>query len=178
MAYSQNKKIQYWGLCKYISVESLIFHMWIVMARKSWIQSSNPWSENQIYPELDKGPEIRSWIQIQQVFKNRDPNFSKSAALIKGKNKKHTCKLANLQYSTILANLFWNLDITLPNLKFIHFVDNNFCRKCNLFYTILHFFYFSFRVAFCKGGENSESERHTGCCFVLLAVAAPRLKTR
>ena len=27
-----------------------------------------------------------------------------------------------------------------------------------------------------KEGENSE--RHTGCCFVLLAVVAPRLKTR
>ena len=33
-------------------------------------------------------------------------------------------------------------------------------------------------VLLCKGGENSESERHNGCCFVLLAVAAPRLKTR
>ena len=29
-----------------------------------------------------------------------------------------------------------------------------------------------------KGGENGESERHTGCYFVLLAVVAPRLKTR
>ena len=29
----------------------------------------------------------------------------------------------------------------------------------------------------CKGDENSESERHTGYCFVLLAVVAPRLKT-
>ena len=29
-----------------------------------------------------------------------------------------------------------------------------------------------------KGGENSESKRHTGCCFVLLALSVPRLKTR
>ena len=29
-----------------------------------------------------------------------------------------------------------------------------------------------------KGGKNSESERHTGCCFVLLAFQASRLKKR
>ena len=27
-----------------------------------------------------------------------------------------------------------------------------------------------------KGGKNNESERHTGCCFVLLAFQASRLK--
>ena len=35
-----------------------------------------------------------------------------------------------------------------------------------------------YKIDMCKGGENSESERHTRCCFVLLALSAPRLKTR
>ena len=50
-------------------------------------------------------------------------------------------------------------------------------------FSIILLVYFLLRCAHrtdakCKGGENSESERHTGYCFVLLAVEAPRLKTR